>query len=181
MDQSQIKAALEKSKPGLEKYLKIMNMVRKVDVSQNKEFQKAFNGFYRVRQRQKIFYETYYSFMEKNKETDPSFEKTLRYLYEKSGRMEPSFSSKLVATLNPKLPIWDSVVLSNFSLKAPAYNRKNRLEELIVLYDLIIEKYNKLLDDEAGKIITELFERQYPKTGITDIKKVDFVLWQTRD
>ena len=34
---------------GLEKYKKIMLMVQKVDVSQDREFQKVFNGFYRVR------------------------------------------------------------------------------------------------------------------------------------
>jgi hypothetical protein len=181
MDQLTIITALAKAKPGLNKYLKIMDMVKKVDVSQDEEFQKLFNGFYRMRQRPKIFYKKYYSFMENNKETPPSFEKTLRYIYEELGRMEPSFSSKLVATLNPNMPIWDSVVLNNLKLKAPAYYRKNRLEEIIAFYGDIVNHYIELLDSEKGKIIVELFDQEYPKTGITDAKKVDFVLWQNRD
>lgn len=181
MDQSLINISLKKAKPGLEKYLKIMKLIKVTDVSQNEEFQRLFNGFYRIRQRPKIFYEKYYSFMEKNKDTPLSFEKTLRYIYNELGRMEPSFSSKLVATLNPNMPIWDSIVLKNLNLKAPAYYRKNRLEEMITLYDDIVNYYNHLLDTGTGKLIIELFDQEYPNTVITNVKKVDFVLWQNRD
>ncbi|MCM3694594.1 DUF6508 domain-containing protein [Neobacillus niacini] len=180
MDDGKITEALKKVKPGLEKYLKIMNLVKSVDVSKDKEFQRAFNGFYRVRQRPQVFYDTFYSFMEVHKESAPSFEKTLRYIHKELGRIEPSFSSKLVATINPNLPIWDSVVLNNLQLKPPAYYRKDRIEESIRLYERIVDWYKDYLKDEEGQKIIELFDEAYPNTGITDIKKVDFVIWQIR-
>lgn len=180
VDDIKLQEAIKKAKPGLEKYLKIMKLVKSVDVSKDKEFQRVFNGFYRVRQRSQAFYDTFYSFMEENKESAPTFEKTLRYIHKELGRIESSFSSKLVATLNPVLPIWDSVVLHNLQLKPPAYYRKDRIEETIRLYADINDWYKDYLKDEEGKKIIQLFDEEYPDTGITDIKKIDFVIWQIR-
>lgn len=81
MDVIKINEAMNKIKPGLEKYLNIMDIVNKVDVSKDESFQRAFNGFYRIRQRNSDFYEKYYLFMESNKNKDISFEKTLLYFY----------------------------------------------------------------------------------------------------
>lgn len=181
IDDVKITEALKKAKPGLEKYLKIMSLVNMVDVTNDKEFQRAFNGFYRVRQRPQVFYDTFYSFMEENKGSAPSFEKTLKYFEKELKRIEPSFSSKLVATINPNLPIWDSVVLDNLQLKPPAYYRKDRIEESIKLYERIVDWYKDYLKDEEGQKMIELFDEEYPNTGITDIKKIDFVIWQIRD
>lgn len=181
MDEVRINRAIVKIKPGLQKYLNISNMINKVNVSENEEFQKAFNGFYRVRQRPKGFYEKFYTFMEENKENSPSFEKTLLYIYEELGRVEASFSSKLVATINPSLPIWDTVVLTNLGLKAPPYYKKNRIVETISLYNEIIEWHSNFLEKEEARNLIGLFDREYPNTGISNIKKIDFILWQIRD
>jgi hypothetical protein len=67
--------------------------------------------------------------MERNKENPPSFEKTITYIYEELDRFEASFSSKLVATLNPAMPIWDSVVLKNFGFKSLLIIRKIELKK----------------------------------------------------
>lgn len=125
--------ALSKVQPGLQKYLHIRNLIYNVDVSKSAEFKQAFNGFYRMRQRSQLFYDTFYRFMEENKYQSPTFERTMNFLFEKLGRVEASFSSKLVATINPELPIWDSIVLKNLGKKAPAYYRKNRLQEAVEL------------------------------------------------
>ena len=98
--------------------------------------------------------------MEKNKNGAPSFEKTLRYIYEELGRVEASFSSKLVATINPDLPIWDTVVLKNLEKKPPAYYRKNRLEETILLYEDIKNEYQKILAEDTGERIIKLFDKE---------------------
>ncbi|WML23816.1 hypothetical protein [Neobacillus sp. OS1-33] len=119
--------------------------------------------------------------MEENKNGTPSFEKTFRYIYEELERVEASFSSKLVATINPDLPIWDTVVLKNLDKKPPAYYKKNRLEETILLYEDIKNEYKKILAEETGKLIIQLFDQEYPNSGITNIKKADFVFWQTRE
>jgi hypothetical protein len=180
-DETKILKALTKAASGIEKYQKIMDLIHQVDVSKDQEFQKMFNGFYRVRQRTPQFYETFYSFMERNKENPPSFEKTITYIYEELDRFEASFSSKLVATLNPAMPIWDSVVLKNFGFKQPAYYKKNRVKEAINIYTELINKYNTILNQDEGQFIIKEFNKVYPDSKITDIKKVDFVYWQIRE
>lgn len=180
MDVEQINLAIDKLKPGLNKYISIMDKVNNVDVSKNTDFQRAFNGFYRIRQRKQEFYEKYYTFMESSKANSPTFENTLLYLYNEFGRIEPSFSSKLVATINPNLPIWDSVVLKNLNLRPPQYYSKNRVEKTIDIYNKIIEWYDNFMVTSQGKKIIQLFKETYPESNITDIKKIDLVLWQIR-
>jgi hypothetical protein len=75
-----VNVALEKVKPGLDKYIAIMDRVRQVNVSSDKDFQRMYNGFYRVRQRSEDFYNKYFSYMEENKNNNLSYEKTLEYL-----------------------------------------------------------------------------------------------------
>lgn len=181
MDVIKINESMNKIKPGLEKYLNIMDIVNKVDVSKDESFQRAFNGFYRIRQRNSDFYEKYYLFMESNKNKDISFEKTLLYFYNELGRIEASFSSKLVATINPNLPIWDSMVLKNLNLTQPHYYSKNRIQEIINLYDKIHQWYKTFVLTDEGKNIISVFDENYPNTHISDVKKIDFVLWQIRE
>jgi len=173
--------AVMKIKPGLDKYLSIMEKFNKVDVSKDDSFQREFNGFYRIRQRESRFYEKYYFFMEANKNKEPNFERTLLYLYNELGRVEASFSSKLIATINPDLPIWDSIVLKNLNFISPKYYSKNRIKETINLYEKIVQWYQNFISAEHGKNIIEIFNKNYPEAKITDTKKIDFVLWQIRE
>jgi hypothetical protein len=57
--------------------------------------------------------------MEDIKGQNVSFEQILRFLHSSLNRYEPSFSSKMVATHKPDLPIWDKFVLNNTRIKAP--------------------------------------------------------------
>lgn len=99
------KAIIHTIEPGLRKYQAIMTNFNAVDVSSDAEFQRKFNGFYKVRQRNQSFYNTYYSLMERSKGQPIGFRDILEQLYNDLGRLEPSFSSKLIATINPDMPI----------------------------------------------------------------------------
>lgn len=181
LTEEKVNEALLKVESGLKKYTNILELLHSVDVSESVDFQKAYNGFYRMRQRSEQFYSSYYTYMEKNKKSNPSFEQTLNYIYEELGRTEASFASKLVATINPDLPVWDSVVLNNLGLKSPTYGGKNRRGKIIDIYCKIIEWYDNFLESEEGEMALELFERHYPNTSLTSLKKVDLILWQIRD
>jgi hypothetical protein len=164
---------------GLGKYVEIMHEVKKINVSTNMNFQKKFNGFYRVRQRTPEFYECYYSFMENNKNNSVSFEETLLHIHEKLHRVEASFSSKLVATIDPDFPIWDTIILENLGFKRP-YG-KDRLNKTVELYNKIIEWYKIFLASGLGINIIGLFEKKYPDVLISNTKKIDLILWQNRN
>lgn len=181
MDLANVEIALEKIEVGLRKYIDIMDMLHKVDVSKDMGFQRRYNGFYKLRQRKPEFYKGYYEFMESNKKKDICFNETLRILYNEFGRIEISFSSKLVATINPRSPVWDEFVLKNLNLKKPNYGSpETRINKAIEIYSKIQQWYSKFLITTEAKQWIELFDSRYPNTNITDVKKIDLILWQMR-
>lgn len=106
---------------------------------------------------------------------------TLKHLHTELGRIEASFSSKLLATISPDMPIWDEFVLDNLKLKKPQQNSRNRFEDTILLYTQIHNWYRDYVKSPSGKQIIRVFDETYPGAGISDVKKVDFVLCQIRD
>ena len=168
---------LDRVEIGIEKYNWIMKRVHETNVSSDVEFQRTFNGFYRMRQRPASFYASYYTYLEKNKNNQAlSFEDIVTYLYQETGSIHASFSSKLLATVNSNMPIWDKFVLQNLGLRTPYSYEKDRLQKTIQLYQKICDWYKT---DEAIKKLA-VFNQQFPGTNITDVKKIDFILWATR-
>ena len=181
MKKKQIKDAIEKAQKGISQYIEIMEILHNVDVSTDRVFQKKYNAFYRVRQRPEEWYNIYYSLLEKRKSSSITFNDTLDLLNSKLGRYEPSFASKLAATANPYNPIWDVHILNNTGHTAPSYSSKNKFNEAKSAYQSIESWYTEFLQSEIGILCVNTFNEnvsQYYK--VTDLKKVDFILWQTR-
>jgi hypothetical protein len=62
-------------------------------------------------------------------------------------------------------------------------NRLKELDGYLKVDDIKLQeaiKKSKARADERGQKIIELYDEEYPNTGITDIKKIDFVIWQIR-
>ena len=181
MEKDEIVTAIKLARKGINQYLAIMEMFPSVDVSVDKTFQRRFNAFYRIRQRPEKWYSEYYSFMESSKNNPVRFEAVLDRIYGVLGRYEPSFSSKLAATLDPNEPVWDKYVLRNTGQKAPYYTAFNKLERAKTVFENIRKWYAKHMQSAEGKMMIELFNnivREHDR--ITNIKKVDFILWKTR-
>lgn len=182
MTSNEIYSILNKDqlKNSLEKYLFLQTNLKKVNVSKDKIFQKKYNGFYRMRQRNQKFYQIYFEFMEKKKNSNIEFEDIFSYLVENTGRYEASFSSKFIATINPNKPVWDKYVMENTSIKIPYYNCKKRKEKIIDAYNKLCDWYESYMFTNEAKEIIHQFDLIYPNTKITDIKKIDLFLWQNR-
>jgi hypothetical protein len=182
LQKTDIIAAINRARQGIGQYLEIMNMLPKTDLASDKDFQRQFNRFYRIRQRSEKWYTEYYSFMESRKGKPPGFEETLDHFRATLGRYEPSFSSKLVATLDPNEPVWDQYVIQNTGQKAPYYSDSRKAEKAKVLFRRIREWYKQHMASPEGLLKIAVFDEMIPECDqITDIKKIDFVLWQTRE
>ncbi len=182
MQEQDILTAIERARKGMGQYLEIMAMLRCVDVSKDKMFQRRFNHFYRMRQRSREWYEEYYSFMERRKGNPPRFEESLDYFHAKLGRHEPSFSSKLCATLDPSEPIWDRYVLQNTGHKPPSHSSQRRIEEAKAVFQGIRDWYRRHIQSQEGQLMIRVFDKHVMEHDqITDVKKIDLLLWQTRD
>ena len=165
---------------GMKKYKNIMDTLYWTDVSTDRDFQRAFNGFFVMRSKKSEYYDTFYSFMEQKKDKGASFEETLECLREAGGQLEISFSSKLIHIINPKRPIWDNnVAVQHFGMKMPSYNLDGvaRFNEAVRVYHEYCSRFYEYLDSSDGQAAIRMFDNQYPHTGFTDAKKIDFLMW----
>ncbi len=177
----EILSAIEKAKPGISKYLAIMDKLYTVDVSSDADFQRSYNDFYKMRQRSENWYSLYYALLERSKVRKPSFQSIIEELENIFNRCEPSFSSKLVATLDPWKPIWDMYVLENIIPQSETELQQTKVQVAIGKYFSIQRWYQEFLSKGDGKKWIGLFNQQIPTYyRITDVKKIDFILWQMR-
>ena len=169
--------SVERIRIGLQKYGSIMVRLHQTDVSKDRDFQRLFNGYYRIRQRSEGFYRSFYRYLEEHKfDTALTYDQVLTDLFQETGCIHASFSSKLLATVRPEMPVWDKYVLSNLGLKAPYYSCKDRFQKVLDTYQKICDWYQT--PEALSK--AAVFEASFPHADITDVKKIDFVLWQTR-
>lgn len=176
----EIDRALPKIEKGLAEYCWLQEHFRGTDVSKDREFQKKFNGFYRVR-RDAQWQKSYYRLMEEAKKSNGiSFTEILEHLKLKTDRIEASFASKLMATLDPNLPLIDKVVLKNLCLRLPGYSAKDREQKTNNVYQELLKIYERLASSAKGRSICRKFQQRYPHSGITKVKMLDLVLWQIR-
>ncbi|MEA4987707.1 MAG: hypothetical protein VB095_06580 [Anaerovorax sp.] len=95
----------------INKYMYIMDNVLKVNIAEHEEFMTCFDSFYRVRRNLK-WRKLYFKYFEEQKyNKEISFVDIITYLFKSTGKIEASFSSKMLATINPNMPIWDQYVL----------------------------------------------------------------------
>ncbi len=168
------------SSMGLDKYKKIVEIVNTVDVSENADFQRLFNGFYLVR-RNAEWREIFYDLFEAVKGKNPTFAEIITHLYKKTGNIEASFSSKMLATICHDKPIWDRYVVQNLQLKLEGDTKEEKLANAIKLYSDIEEWYEEFLQTEQAKECIAGFDAALPEYAwLSDIKKVDSILWSIR-
>ena len=166
---------------GFKKYKQIMERVRNTDVSSDKDFQRTFNSYYRIR-RNEEWQAIYYDLFEKIKDSQPSFEQIIRTLYKNTGNIEASFSSKMLATINSDMPIWDRYVVNNLCLKVKGKAKEEQLSCTVDLYNQMVRWYRTFLDTPNGKECIEEFDRILPEyKWMNSVKKIDFYLWSIRE
>ena len=122
----------------------------------------------------------FFELLEDSKIAGIDFAQALRSLADSTGRLEASFASKLVATLDPSKPVIDKFVLMNFGLKLPHQKAVNRTTCIIEVYERLVVEYAYLMMRPLGERIRAMFDDKYPGSGISDLKKIDLVLWQAR-
>ena len=168
---------------GYDDYLWIMKNTEKLDDG----FKRKFAHFYKLNQGmknandKKIFFNLLNECINNNND---NYVDVLKKLSGKTGRNEMSFASKIVATVNPQKPVIDKIVLGHFKISRPSYgDLKHRISKSINIHNEIEEEYLEFLKSKLGKELMNIFNKrikQQHNFKITNIKKLDFILWQTR-
>lgn len=174
----------------LERYCEIIEEIQQDDFKADKDFQRKFNGYFRVRVKTNSseWKNRFYQLLETQKDNPLSFKEILIELEKVNQTLSVSFASKLLASVKPDMPIWDSFVLKNLGLDKQ-WNRFNtadketRIEQAVKIYEEIISIYKEFLACEEGQKCIQLFDETFPdyKKRITNVKKIDFWLWSKRE
>jgi hypothetical protein len=166
---------------GIERYAYIVSEIHKRDISQDLDYQRTYNAFYVVRRNAK-WRKIYFDYFEKQKNNKKlSFEEVIQYLYKRTGLVESSFSSKLLSTINPQMPIWDLYVLKNLGLETKVGKPLYKLEQSVRLYREINDYYLGLSESKWGKEVIATFDKVLPSFKfISSVKKIDFFVWKIR-
>lgn len=97
-------------------------------------------------------------------------------MHERTGRIEASFSSKLVATLDPDKPVIDAFVLKFFGLRLPYPYQDDRIGKTIDVYERVSAGIDAIVRSDAMPLVRAAFAERYPYATLSDVKMVDFVL-----
>uniref|UniRef100_UPI0035C75EA3 hypothetical protein n=1 Tax=Sphingobium yanoikuyae TaxID=13690 RepID=UPI0035C75EA3 len=126
--------------------------------------------------------EAFYELFEDEKSrSDRNFERVLTALHNATGRIEASFASKLHATIDPHMPVYDSWVRLNMSLKARSGPAQLRVPALCADYESIASSYAWIMGQPDYAHVRAAFDDALPDLrDIGDVKKVDLLLWQSR-
>ena len=167
-------------------YLKTQEL-HNTNVSTDIKYQKNYNSYYRVR-RDRNWLKAYYDFMESNKnDQDISFEKILREISSvphkaKNGTIksiEASFASKMLATINPNYPIWDSQVIRALDISIdPTLIGEDKIMAYVEAYTKLTREIGDFIKTTEGKMCIKQFDKTFPNlTYLNSFKKIDYYLW----
>ena len=91
-----------------------------------------------------------------------------------------SFATKMAATIDSSLPIFDSFVAKMLDFRPPGYGRslEQRLERYLDFYNNLKEVVRLLSKDERIKSLRDALAQKLAKwTSLSIEKQIDFILW----
>lgn len=179
--QSSIFDALRRRHADLVRYAYTIRSLRSLNVLYDQAYQRTFNGLYMVR-RNGQWRTHFYELLETQKsEKNVSFKAMLSDLHARTGRIEASFASKLLATINPELPVYDSIVRKNLGLPNRAAGISDRVRLLEQDYIFIQEHSQQQRKSQGFQELRETFDEKIPEfRSFSDTKVLDLLIWQVR-
>jgi hypothetical protein len=147
-------------------------------------FQRRFNGFYGVRRNlawRQVFYDQFQMAKARDEACEALFNTTLEAVHQATQRIEASFVSKLVATLIPTSPVIDSVVRGFLVRRLASAPEAKGLEGARAFYVWLNQVMLALIETAPARDWFAEFDTRFAgepgAAGITDMKKLDFLIW----
>jgi len=151
-------------------------------IPNDKVFQFVYKHYYGLRFVSPEFTNRYFEIMAENKGEEPSFldiAVKLSGIGKEDGRLQLVFVSKLCATVNPKLPICDNLVVSFYEL-CDVKGCKDRIEKFKGNLRCIGERAKEMAENEGIRAIIKEARGSCPmatEERIPDLRMVDLMIW----
>ncbi len=175
----------------MEKYKLIMSIIsdNSTDISEvNCEFQRVYTGYYFPAQVSAEFKTIYYSYMQSHRDNVPSFNDAINDLYQETGRVDYSFTSKMLHTLDDRNPILDQHVmrLLGFPLQTSGKSAA-RIQYYTNVFNQVFSEYQQVALDlvngsnrEICNAIRQFDEKFANYRNISTAKKIDCLIFRLR-
>ncbi len=173
--------------------LRLLNRIRSVDVTRDSGFQNDYCRYWRLfgAGLGQDFRGAYFELMQRSRRNPLlSIGELIRILYEvpvnSSGKkaLQFSFASKLLHTLDPHRPIYDSMIATFYCFRVPNPTKsfESRLQDFLNFYEFLTDEYKKVL---ATQVLTQPITRFRDQFSVsddyTDEKIIDTLIWRTMD
>lgn len=173
-------AIIEKLNPKvLATYCWLQDNLHKRNVAVDTEYRKKFSGYYRMRFVSQEYRDQFFELFEEIKsESSPSFRVVSQKLFQVDGKHEFSFITKMLHTIEPSRPIYDSqvdIALEIHRYYQPNFEEKLRQDEHILAQ--ISAAYRELASSPGMIELLAEFDKIIPGHTMSAEKKIDFILW----
>lgn len=171
----------------------LISEFQKSDVTKNYFFQFVFRSYYRLDNAGLTteFKSRFFELMEENRNNKSvEIEDLLRELEkyprikeikkeEDKGSFQFSFATKLINTIDPTYPIYDSKVSKAIigTVYNPSGNFARKLEVYRARHEVIRNTYSYILESKSFSDLFSSFDNSFPDNGLSDLKKLDFIFW----
>ena len=175
---------------GMDKYKYIMENVKKVNVQTDFAFRKAYCAYYGLnRNTSREFQNEYFAYMEQVKNCSVAYGDVINTLYAKTKRVDYSFASKLLHTIQPDMPILDQHLMRMLGFKLqPNGEAKNRIAYYVKIYETVSAEYAFIqnnLQNGVGKIYqaVKMLQLNFGERckGIPVAKLLDSLIFRMKD
>lgn len=168
----------------LSRYDRLQSRLASTNVAIDAEYRSTFNGYYRMQRRSKDWYDYFFALLEAKKNSPiATFEDILTEVYRTKRRIEASFCSKLLATIQPDKPVYDKHVRESLRLDIPKATdpADRRLRGFVNMYARLEQQVGLLIQLQSFQALKEAFDRAFPAyKHFSEVKKLDLLLWQYR-
>jgi len=151
------------------------------DLSRATIFQFAYRNFYGLGVRTKSFLKAYFELFEQQRgNPDPDLKVIVSQLQAAVGTFEFSFATKMAATIDNSLPVYDRHVRTVFNFKDEAGGGDINRAELFRFYEHLVETTNVLVIQRNATLMdidTSVGARIKGWREVSSEKKIDFILW----
>ena len=166
----------------LGQYNRTQTDLRETNVATDQKYQADYTKFYVVRWRSPAWRTNYYELLQREKFNEfLTFDAVLTELFEYDGRVETSFSSKIVATVRPDMPVYDKYVRKKLNIRVPKGTPEVRLAKAKRAYQEIEHFFAAALQSDTVHDLRVVFDSRFACfKHFTATKKLDLLLWQSR-